>query len=250
MRTIIALILREMGATYGQSPGGYVWAVVQPIGIIVILSIGFSLLVRSPSLGTSFLLFYATGFLPFDMYSILSQKIASALRYSRPLLAYPRVTWLDAILGRFVLNALTLLTVSCIVLIAIIVFVDSRTVLDVKYIALGFTLAATLGLAVGIINCLLMGLFPVWTIIWNVLSRPMFIASGVLFLYEDLPSGAQAILWWNPVMHATGLMRKGFYSTYNGSYISLQYSFGIALLLIAVGLLFMRSNHQRVLQEG
>lgn len=247
MRTIIALVLREMGATYGQSPGGYIWAVVQPIGIIVILSIGFSLLVRSPSLGTSFLLFYATGFLPFDMYSILNQKISSALKYSRPLLAYPRVTWLDAILGRFVLNVLTLLTVSCVVIISIMIFVESRSVLDLRYIALGFALAATLGLAVGIMNCLLTGLFPVWAIIWSVLTRPMFIASGVLFLYEDLPSGAQAILWWNPVIHATGLMRKGFYSTYNGSYISLQYSFGIAMVMIALGLLFMRSNHQRIL---
>uniref|UniRef100_UPI0040480D3C ABC transporter permease n=1 Tax=Yoonia sp. TaxID=2212373 RepID=UPI0040480D3C len=247
MRTIIALVLREMGATYGQSPGGYVWAIVQPIGIIVILSIGFSLLVRSPSLGTSFLLFYATGFLPFDMYSILTQKISAALKYSRPLLAYPRVTWLDAILGRFVLNVLTLLTVSWVVIVAIMVFVDSRTVLDLRYIALGFGLAATLGLGVGIMNCLLIGLFPVWAIVWSVLTRPMFIASGVLFLYEDLPSGAQAILWWNPVLHATGLMRKGFYSTYNGSYISLQYSFGVAMLMIAVGLLFMRSNHQRIL---
>ena len=247
MRTIIALVLREMGATYGQSPGGYVWAIVQPIGIIVILSIGFSLLVRSPSLGTSFLLFYATGFLPFDMYSILTQKISAALKYSRPLLAYPRVTWLDAILGRFALNVLTLLTVSWVVIVAIMVFVDSRTVLDLRYIALGFGLAATLGLGVGIMNCLLIGLFPVWAIVWSVLTRPMFIASGVLFLYEDLPSGAQAILWWNPVLHATGLMRKGFYSTYNGSYISLQYSFGIAMVMIAVGLLFMRSNHQRIL---
>ena len=247
MRTITALILREMSATFGQSPGGYIWAIVQPIGMIGILSIGFSLLLRSPSLGTSFLLFYATGFLPFDMYTTLAQKISSALKYSSPLLTYPRVTWLDAILGRFVLNVLTLLTVSCVVIVAIAVFVDSRTVLDLRYIALGFGLAATLGLGVGIMNCLLIGLFPVWAIVWSVLTRPMFIASGVLFLYEDLPSGAQAILWWNPVLHATGLMRKGFYSTYNGSYISLQYSFGVAMLMIAVGLLFMRSNHQRIL---
>ena len=247
MRTITALILREMSATFGQSPGGYIWAIVQPIGMIGILSIGFSLLLRSPSLGTSFLLFYATGFLPFDMYTTLAQKISSALKYSSPLLTYPRVTWLDAILGRFVLNVLTLLTVSWVVIVAIMVFVDSRTVLDLRYIALGFGLAATLGLGVGIMNCLLIGLFPVWAIVWSVLTRPMFIASGVLFLYEDLPSGAQAILWWNPVLHATGLMRKGFYSTYNGSYISLQYSFGIAMLMIAVGLLFMRSNHQRIL---
>ena len=50
LRTITALVLREMSATYGRSPGGYVWAVVQPIGMILFLSVGFSLLVRSPSL--------------------------------------------------------------------------------------------------------------------------------------------------------------------------------------------------------
>lgn len=249
MRTILALILREMSATYGQSPGGYVWAILQPIGFIVILSIGFSLLVRSPSLGTSFLLFYATGFLPFDLYSTLTGKVQGALKYSRPLLAYPRVTWLDTILARFTLNVLTYLTVSCIVITSILIFVNNKSVLDMQNIMLGFSMAAALGLGAGIMNCLLVGLYPVWAIIWAVLSRPMFLASGVLFIYEDVPGAAQTVLWWNPVMHATGLMRKGFYSTYNGSYISVQYGFGIAMLLIAVGLFFMRSHHQRVLDN-
>lgn len=249
MRTILALILREMSATYGKSPGGYVWAILQPIGIIVILSVGFSLLVRSPSLGTSFLLFYATGFLPFDLYNVLSQKVQGALKYSRPLLAYPRVTWLDAILARFTLNVLTSLTVACILITGILIFVSNRSILDMQNIMLGFSLAAALGLGAGIMNCLLIGLYPVWAIIWAVLTRPMFLASGVLFVYEDMPSGAQDVLWWNPVLHATGLMRKGFYSTYNGSYISIQYGFGIAMLMIAVGLFFMRTNYQRVLED-
>jgi len=73
---------------------------------IVILAIGFSLLVKSPSLGTSFVLFYATGFLPYDMYKQMASKIGGALAYSKPMLAYPRVTWLDAIIARFLLNFL------------------------------------------------------------------------------------------------------------------------------------------------
>jgi len=70
-RSVLALVLREMGSTYGQSPGGYVWAIIQPIGIILILALGFSLLIKAPSLGTSFLLFYATGFLAYDLYNQL-----------------------------------------------------------------------------------------------------------------------------------------------------------------------------------
>lgn len=249
MRTILALILREMSATYGQSPGGYVWAILQPIGFVVILSVGFSLLLRSPSLGTSFLLFYATGFLPFDLYNTLTTKVQGALKYSRPLLAYPRVTWLDTIIARFILNVLTALTVACVVLTVILFVVNNRAILDMKNIMLGFSMAAALGLGAGIMNCLLIGLYPVWALIWAVLTRPMFLASGVLYIYEDIPGAAREVLWWNPVMHATGLMRKGFYSTYNGSYISVQYGFGVALLLIAIGLFFMRSNHQRVLEN-
>ena len=31
VRTSVALMLREMVTTYGRSPGGYIWAVVEPV---------------------------------------------------------------------------------------------------------------------------------------------------------------------------------------------------------------------------
>jgi len=249
MRTMTALVLREMGSTYGQSPGGYLWALLQPIGVIMILSVGFSLLLRSPSLGTSFIMFYATGYLPFDTYSSLAGKIQNALKYSRPLLAYPRVTWADAILARFVLNTLTSLTVSAILMTAILMIERNRAVIDFTYILQGFSMAAMLGLGIGVFNCMLTGLSPVWGIIWGIISRPLFIASAVLFIFEDLGASAQNVLWWNPLVHVTGLVRKGFYPTYEGSYISLQYGFGVALVTLFFGLLFLRSNYRAILER-
>lgn len=249
LRAITALILREMGSTYGDSPGGYVWAVVQPIGMIVILSLGFSLLVKAPSLGTSFILFYATGFLTYDIYNQMMQKVGRALVYSKAMLAYPRVTWLDAILARFALNTLTLLTVFCIVISAILLWIDTRTVITIRPILLGLGMCTLFGLGVGMVNCLLTGLFPVWGIIWKILSRPMFIASGVIFIYEDMPSAVQNILWWNPILHGTGLVRSGFYPTYYASYVSLEYIFGVTLVLIATGLLFLGTYHGKVLNR-
>lgn len=248
LRTIIALMLREMTATYGRSPGGYVWAVVQPIGMILILALGFSLLMRAPSLGTSFVLFYATGYLPFDLYGALAMKVKMALAYSRALLAYPRVTWLDAILARFFLNIVTLSAVFCILMTGILMVVETRTVLDIQPILGGLALAALMGLGVGMMNCVLVGLFPVWDIIWGIINRPLFLASGVIFIYEDLPPLAQSILWWNPLMHVTGLVRTGFYPTYIASYISVPYVIGVALVLILLGLIFLRGHYKRILQ--
>ena len=52
-RTVSALVIREMTTSYGRSPGGYIWAILEPVGAVMILSIGFSRL-RQPTLGTSF----------------------------------------------------------------------------------------------------------------------------------------------------------------------------------------------------
>ena len=97
LRTITALILREMQARYGNSPGGYVWAVLDPVGKLMIMSFLFSFVIRSPSLGNSFILFYATGLLPFALFSAISGATTQSLNYSRALLTYPVVMWLDAI---------------------------------------------------------------------------------------------------------------------------------------------------------
>ena len=249
LRTITALILREMESTYGRSPGGYVWAVLQPVGMIVLLSVAFSLLVRQPSLGTSFMFFYATGFLPFDMYGSLSSKISGALMYSRPLLAYPRVTWIDTIIARLILNSLTLVTVFTIVIAGIVALTETRTHLDIIPVLLGLSMAITIGLGVGLMNAVLTGLFPVWAIIWGILSRPLFLASGILYLPEDMPTSIQNILWWNPLLHVTGLVRTGFYPTYDAHFVSLTYGYGFGFVLVALGLIFLRAHYKTVLQQ-
>lgn len=248
-RTVGALVLREMGSTYGRSPGGYIWAVVQPLGTIIVMTLAFSLIIKSPPLGTSFILFYATGFLPFDTYQLLAARIGAALTYSRPLLAYPGVIWLDAVIARFLLNLLTQITVFALVIYGIMHFVDTHAKVDLAPIATGIAMAATLGLGVGLMNCLLTGYFPIWQRLWEIINRPLFLASGVFFLYDDMPPVAQDILWWNPLIHVTGEVRMGFYPTYEASYVSLSYGFGVGMVLILFGLLFLRRGYRAVIRR-
>lgn len=248
-RTIFALMLREMGTTYGRSSGGYIWALLEPIGMIVILALAFSLIVKSPSLGNNFILFYATGFLPFQLYGSISGKVSNALYFSRALLAYPNVTWLDAVLGRFILAFLTGAAVFCIIITSILFIDKTHVILNFVNIIIGMILAGLIGLGVGLINCLLFGIFPIWKSIWGIITRPLFIASGVFFILEDMPPLVQDILWWNPLIHASGILRAGFYSTYHASYLSLPYAFGVALVLICAGLLFLGAYSKTVLER-
>lgn len=69
LRTISALVLREMATTYGRSPGGYIWAILEPVGGIALLSILFSLAFLHPALGSNFQLFYASGLVPLTVFT-------------------------------------------------------------------------------------------------------------------------------------------------------------------------------------
>jgi capsular polysaccharide transport system permease protein len=245
----MALILREMSTRYGRTPGGYLWSIAEPLAAILILSIAFSLVMRTPSLGTSFLLFYATGYMPFDLYQALSNTISKAISFSKPLLKYPAVTWVDAVIARFLLNSLTGLLISALLLGGILLVIDSRAVLDLPAIATAMGLAMVLGLGVGVLNCALIGLFPLWAMVWSIITRPLFIASGVFFLYDTLPPLAREILWYNPLIHIVGLMRTGFYSTYTAAYINEIYVLVVALVCLAMGLILLGRYHRDILNR-
>lgn len=249
LRSITALMLREMSTSYGRSPGGYVWAILEPLGAILILALGFSLVIHTPSLGSSFILFYATGFLPFNLYQGLALTIARAINFSRPLLFYPSVTWMDAVLARFILNSLTGILVAYLLLAGILAFSDTQTVLDLGPILMSLGLAMLLGLGVGLMNCALMGLVPVWDLIWSVVTRPLFLASGVLFLYEDMPIFAQNILWYNPLIHILGLFRSGFYPMYDPQYVSVTFVVFCGMATMVMGLVLLGRYHRDILNN-
>lgn len=243
-RTILALILREMSSTYGRSPGGYAWVVLEPALGIALLSVIFSLGFRSPSLGQNFAIFYATGLLPFFLFMDVSNKLAQAVNFSKSLLAYPRVTYLDTLVARFLLASLTHLLVSALLLSLIRTLWDTRTVLEMDRIVLSFAMAMTLAAGVGTLNCFVMTMFPLWQRIWSILTRPLFLISGVIFLFETMPKPYRDILWYNPLMHITGEMRGGFYLQYEASYVSPALVFALAAISGLLGLIFLRRYHR------
>ena len=249
LRTITALILRDMSSSYGRSPGGYVWVILEPVLGIALLSAIFSLGFRTPRLGTNFAIFYATGLMPFFIFSDVSGKMSQAINYSKALLEYPRVTFMDALIARLVLSVLTQLLVSAIIFTFILSIWDTRTVLFVDRMILAFAMAIASGIGIGTLNCFLMTMYPLWQRAWSIITRPLVLVSGVMFLYEILPEWAQNIVWYNPIMHATGEMRGAFYLQYEAKYVSPAYVFGLSGVLLLLGLIFLRQYHRDMLER-
>lgn len=248
-RAVFALMLREMATTYGRSPGGYLWAVLEPVGGIAILTLIFSMGFNAPSLGTNFPIFYATGILPFMMFNSVCNRVSTALLFSKALLAYPSITFLDALLARFAVNTVTQAMVGYLVFGGILMMYETRTLPDPGLIAQTFALTAVLALGIGTLNAYLIARFAVWQVVWSILTRPLFLISGIFFLFHSIPQPAQDIVWFNPLIHVVGIMRAGFYPTYDSGYVSVLYVLGIAFATFAAGLLLLRRSHRDLLAD-
>jgi capsular polysaccharide transport system permease protein len=249
LRVIAALMLRGMDTRNSRSVGGYLWAILEPLGATLLLAIAFSIMLRHPPLGTSFILFYATGVIPFRFYGTIGKQVAGAINANRGLLAYPVVEPLDAIFAQVALCFMTDGLVAILIFSGIALFTDAQFNLDLARAVEAFALAGLIGLGIGTLNCVLFGFFPTWKNVWSIFSRPMLIASGMFFLYTEMPPAIQSILWWNPMLHVTGLMRSGFYSNYEATYVSVPYILATSGSLFLVGGWLLRRHASFLIEQ-
>ena len=98
--------------------------------------------------------------------------MAAHFGYSRQLLTYSRVTFVDVIVARLILNVLTQLIVGCILLTGIRMAFETRTTLDLSRVMLSYSMVTAFALGVGTLNCFLSSIYPLWSRIWGILTRP------------------------------------------------------------------------------
>lgn len=248
VRVLVALMIREMITRYGRSAGGYVWAILEPLATIILLTLIFSQISRHPALGTNYPLFFASGHLAYHIYMDISRSVSASVNGNRALLRFPRITMIDVVFARFLLQMLTSFVAFFVIMTLIISLFDIQIKLEFKFIIMALFYACLLGVGIGALNCVLFAFVPTWERIFKILNRPLFLLSGIFYIYEDLPNQAQALIWWNPLIHITATMRRGFYAEYHAAFVSPAYVLGLGLGTLMLGIFLLRMLRARVLE--
>jgi capsular polysaccharide transport system permease protein len=136
-----------------------------------------------------------------------------------------------------------------IVLTGIILVMDLQVTIAFPKVLQAFAMLLMLSFGIGVLNCFLISMFPVWQQIWSILTRPLFIISGIFFLIDNLPESYRDILLYNPLAHIIMQMRAGFYPTYDAPLVSATFVYLTALICTTFGLLVLRRYHRTILNE-
>lgn len=236
-RVVGALIVREIATRFGGKPGGYVWAILEPAAYIGMMTVIFSAIAHLPSLGTSFILFFATGYLSFTFYQGTVGFLSSAVRANKALLSYPNVAPIDTILARLILQTLTTTMVCVIVFVGITSTTHFQPNIQWGYILESVTALLILALGMSFGNAVLFPKYPLYEQVYQIVTRPLMLVSGVMYLPDGMPHPYGDILLWNPLCHATMLFRQGFYQEYRAMGADMGYMWSFTIIAFMIGYL-------------
>lgn len=246
--TLFALFLREVGLRYGASRFGYLWAIAQPLLMLLILTQARALLAGGDTglYGVSGAYFFLIGVVPYFMFQHAYHQAMGAIASGRGVLNYREVRPLDLVLVRCGIEFI----IMCLVMILTVLgfwwfdvlaeFDDPLSmfacVVLLFFLALGLGLIAEVAIMRNDDSRKIFGL----------IERPLFFISGVFFAVEAVPEPMRGWLMWNPLLHAIdlgrGAMLSGYESPCSWVYLCL-WSFGLLFVGLAM---YQRHLHRLV----
>jgi len=242
-RVFLALLIREAGIRYGRLKIGYLWAFIQPILFVTVLSVIFSYFGDVNRSDIPRTLLYVTGLLPFFLYRDIFMRCMSAVQSNIQLLTFPQVQVFDLIVARALLEVATFFIVFTVLVGTIALFdVEPISIGDPLQILEAIILISLLGFGFGACLVALAPLFPtIQFLVPTIIVRPLFFLSGVFFTANDIPASIRPYALYNPLLQLIELLRSGFFSNFESPYINMPYIIGFTLATLFIGLLLQRA---------
>lgn len=249
VRVLRALVLREAMTRYGEHKLGFLWALLEPIVMVTLLAVIFSVFRGRTSAGDiPFAVFVLTGFVPFTFFTNNKSQLINALVNNKALLGFPQVTSFDVITARALLESMVTLGVFIVLLVLFSVVGFDIRIQNPLGVLAACSLIMCMGVGTGFLLASLKPLLPSIQQFANALfGRPLFLTSGIFFSAESIPPEIRQYILYNPLLHAIELLRNNFFYELDAPYGDWGYAGSWAVGTLLMGLLVHQVLRRRAI---
>ncbi|MBX3490794.1 ABC transporter permease [Parvibaculum sp.] len=247
--SVRTIMLRETMAKFGRHELGYLWAVLEPMMHVLVLSFIFYFIRLRDTLGMNVVLFVSTGVVPLFFYLKTYGGLTNALRQNRPLLNHSLVQPMDIFFARSVLEFFTQLFVFILFVSFIFVFVEKYTFGSAMSVFANMFGLWITGIGAGLIIGSLASLADSIKNVMDGLNRLVYITSGVFFTLDRMPPQVAEYAAYNPLLHFVDGVRGNFSPLMGGSRVDIVYGYSWAVAILVLGLIADRALRRRVLDQ-
>jgi capsular polysaccharide transport system permease protein len=249
-RVIWALTLRDFRTKILGHKLGAFMALAEPFFFVLSVSFAVSFIDKQAKIGTSFILFFATGVIPFNSYRRIAKETRSAIKRYKKCLYIPIVRPIDPFVAVAIIQLLLYISIYLIFFVGYFLVTGHGLPHDWAATFFPLVICAMLGLGSGLINTAICAYFPPWDKFFAILMMPLFLISGVLHPLHTFPSYVQDILYWNPLAHAVVASRNGYFDIYEYPFYDPFYFIGFSVTTLFIGLVAERFARRRILETS
>jgi capsular polysaccharide transport system permease protein len=221
-----ALFFRELGMKTSIGRLGFFWLFFEPFAqVSFFIFIRVVLMGRGVDSNFDYAVFMAVGFIAFNMFKSILSGATGAFSANKGLFNYKQVKPIDTILGRVLLQVFITSIIVIIFLFLGFILGYSIEAENILLVVMGYiwllTFSFSVGLVVAVGNTFYTGIGKTVSIV----SFGLLIFSAVFFPLISLPTVAQDILLYNPLVHFMEMIHGAYIPELDDRFVDYRYMF-------------------------
>lgn len=244
------LVRRDLSQKYRKLRLGYLWAILEPLGMSVTMWFVFEVLLGGRDMGQQpYYLFLTVAVLPWWWFtSGISSSTKAFLGFSRTLPVSVLPTQFSVVRVLITRTFDFLFSLPLIVFAMLITWTFPGPQIGFFLIAFVIQLVFMYGLSLLVASISV--LVPDFARIVRILLRAAFYLSPVLYSLALVPESKREIAAVNPLAGILSLYRVGWWPDEHVTTLSYALSIGVALLFVVIGIVTFRRLEHRILKEA
>jgi len=241
-----ALLMRELHTRYGRENIGYLWIFLEPMSLAAAVALLHIRGGSSHETGISPIPFAVLGYTLFIMFRGMVTRAEGTLEANMPLLYHRRVTILDMMFARSLLEGAGTIVTFAVLISAISVMGLASLPERPLDLLIGIMLMFWFSFAVSLLIC-------AWTHDNRLVARfvhpityVLMPLSGAFYQLEWIPEPYRTWLTWFPLTTIFELLRYGQFRAARDTYVDIPYIVGWCLLLTYAGLVSIRATRRHI----
>ncbi len=248
---INSLIYRELKTRISLVKGGVLGIFIEPLGVISVFLILFTILRANTSGPLDILLFLGSGTVLFTLFSNIAIRSSNGISANQALFFYKPVKPVDAVIARTIVESglygiVFIFIIFSTYIIRKEIILNNLALLFTTYLAL-----VIFSFGFGLFLLVASHIYPSIKQLIPLAIRPLFFISGIFVSLNALPQWLRPYLSWNPILQAIEITRYSFSETYiiDKSLISITYLWLTTFLSLSLGLFIYSFNEKKLLTK-
>jgi len=244
------LVLRDLQRQYTKFRLGYLWTIIEPLGMAIVLWFVFTLLLGPRQLGLQpYLLFLSIAILPWWWFTKGISQMARVFSKNKAQLRtsiLPTELWVLRVL---VVSMMEFILSLPVILVAVLITRAWPSWLIILFpvgIALQFLLMYGLGLLISSWAVVV----PDLARIVRIVMRALFYLTPILYSITNIPTVVQPYAALNPLVAPLGLYRVAWWPDEHETVAAFTISLTVGVVIMIVGYVTFRRLELRILKES